>query len=275
MQTPRLSIRTIMGLVVALMGMIGLGLAITSGEIHNRLAFDNQRDSLIELVRLKSDSVLEELNSISRDLGLTLQRSKEFRDALKNKDHLSLTQQLNNQFHQYFVTADVISLEKIIVFNPQFEVIAESTEGKTLTTDSIVCPVLRQHAIKRVGAQRFRVLSDLCLIKNRAYNSVIVPVGGLRLRGYLEIITEPTINLSKIESSLGMPVKVSSASGNNLFTSDNWRESKENNNALIATHQLKTAKENVAIHLSVKHNIKPLNESIQQTRFYVILIAGS
>ena len=263
-----------MGLVVALMGMIGLSLAIISGEIHNRLAFDNQRTSLIELVRLESDSIFKELNSISHDLGLALQQDKEFRNALTNKDLPSLQKQLNNQFHQYFVTADVIRLEKIILFNPEFDVIAESTEGEALVENSIVCPALQQQAMKRIGAQRFRVISDLCLIKKRAYNSVIVPVGGLQLRGYLEIITEPAINLSKIENSLGMPVRVSSPTGNDLFTSDKWSGSEENNNALVATHKLVTVEGNTAISLSVKQNIKPLNESIQQTRFYVIIIAG-
>jgi predicted signal transduction protein with EAL and GGDEF domain len=263
-----------MGLVVGLMGLIGLVLAITSGEIHSHLAFNNQRDALIELVRLKSDTVLDTLKSTSLDLGLRLQRSQEFRDALNNEDHLSLTQQLNNQFHQHPGTAEVISLEKIILFDPQFRPVAESTEGKNLTQNSVACPSLLKRAQKRQGPQRLRVLSDLCLIGRHSYHSVIVPVGERRLRGYLEIITEPVVNLRTIEDSLGMPIKIYSADGSKLFVSDKWQEPEANKNDLIGMYKLKTTDGKTAVYISVKHNIEPLNVSIQQTRLFVILVAG-
>lgn len=274
MEKLQLSIRTIMSIVVGLMGLLGLALAITSGELHSRLAFDNQRTALIELVKLKSGSVLDALKNTSRDLGLALQRSREFREALKKKDSLSLTLQLDNQFHQYFVTAEIIRLEKLILFDPQFRSIAASTEGGNLITDSVVCPALLKHARQRQGAQRFRVISDLCLIGKRPYHSVIVPVGGLRLQGYLEIITEPSVNLRSIEKSLGMPVNISSPDGDTLFISDTWQKPVEDKNSLIAMYRLKTGLDETALNIGVKQDIKPLNDSIQQTRLLVILIAG-
>lgn len=274
MRTPQLSIRTIMGLVVGLMGLISLVLAISSGELHSRLAFDNQRDYLIDLVKLKSDSVLEDLKDTSGDLALSLQRSKEFRDALKASESLSLTRQLNNQFHQYFVTAEVIRLEKIIIFNPDFITIAESTEGESITQGTATCPSLLEHTQQRQGAQRFRIISDLCIFDKQAFHSVIVPVGGLHLLGYLEIITKPAINLSTIKDSLGMPIRISRPDGNILFTSDDWQESGSNENSLIATHQLKTDSNDTALHISVRHNIEPLNNLIQKTRLLVIIVAG-
>lgn len=274
MRAPQLSIRTIMGFVVGLMGLIGLALAISSGEIHNRLAFENQRASMIELVRIKSDSVLDALKNTSRDLGLTLQRSKEFRHALNNKNYTSLTQQLDNQFHQYFVTAEVIRLEKLVLFDPQFKRITESTEGGNLPHNTVICPSLLKQAQQRSGAQRFRVISDLCLVAGQPYHSVIVPVGGLKLRGYLEIVTEPSINLGSIENSLGMPVKITSMNRSTLFISDEWQESDINKNSLVAMYTLKADTTEEILRVNVKHNIKPLKESIQQTRLLVIFIAG-
>lgn len=274
MKTPQLSIRTIMSLVVTLMGLISLALAIGSGELHNRLAFDNQRGYLIELVRIKSDSVLNDLKNTSRDLGLSLQRRTEFRDALKKKDYSSLTLQLDNQFHQYFVTAEVIRLEKLVVFDSSFTPIAESTEGGNIVRGATTCPSLLKHAQQRLGAERFRIISDVCLIGGNPYHSVIVPVGGLRLSGYLEIITDPSINLRTIENSLGMPVKISSMGGRVLFTSKDWQESAANENSLIATHKLMADNNETALNISIKHNIKPLNDSIRKTRLLVIIVAG-
>lgn len=275
MKSSPLSIRTIMGLVIGLMGIIGLVLAITSGEAHSRLAFANQREALVELVRIKSDAVLEALNNTSRDMGLALQRVPEFRQALAKKDRALLTHQLDNQFHQYFVTTEAISLEKIILFDPGFNVIAASTEGNIITSGDVACPALLKHARQRKGAQRFRVISDLCLVKGRPYHSVIVPVGGLHLTGYLEIITEPSVNLRTIEASLGMPVQIADLDGENLYLSSGWQESELNENSLIAEYQLHTHDQQAALAISVKHDIRPLNESIQRTRFIVILVAGT
>ena len=62
---PRCSIRTLMAIIIALMGLLGLLLAVSSGELHNKLAFENQRKSLVELVRIESGSLLKSLQEIT------------------------------------------------------------------------------------------------------------------------------------------------------------------------------------------------------------------
>ncbi|MFK5912995.1 MAG: EAL domain-containing protein [Woeseiaceae bacterium] len=267
------SIRTILAFIIGLMGLFAIALASLSGSINRDLVFDNQRKVMSELIRFEVEEKLKDLNEISQDLGLSLQSDTAFKTAFRKKDNESLLNLLNNQFHQYFVTADVIKLEQLILLNKDYSFILESTEGSVTFREKqqTICSRLFQHAKLRTGAQRIKVIHDICFYQNRPIYTVIVPVGGLRIKGYIIVITNPTHNLKSLESNLGMPVRFRLNNNTTAYQSLEWPTIESS--ALISNYKLNTLSNLPILTISTAQNINILSKSLQQSRLELLLIA--
>ena len=274
MKLPVFSFRTILIIIISMMGLLALFLALLSGTIHRDLVFNNQKDMMKEMIGIAVKERIKDLNIISQDLGLALQGMQEFQNALKNKNKKTLTKILNNQFHQYFVTAGVIKLEQIILFDKKFSVIVESESGTVFMQghENRFCSNLISQAGARKGIQRMKIYSELCLHDNKPVNVVIVPVGGLRLKAYIMVITDPSHNLMALENNLGMPLKFDLANANTVFNSEAWPE--DETKALIASYPLKSSSGLDIFSILAAQNISKLSKSLQRERLEVLLIAG-
>ncbi len=278
MRLSSFSVRTILAVILGLMGLLALALALISGSIHRDLVFDNQQRMVKEIIHIEAKERLKDLKNISRDLGLALQSTAAFRNAfdiaLKTKDKKILQVLLDNQFHQYFVTGDVIKLEQLVVLDTELSILAESFEGSVFFSghEGTICPQLFERARLRSGAQRMQILQDLCLYANQPIYAVLVPVGGLRLKGYVVVVTEPSHNLSMMESNLGMPLKFQSHHKKIIFQSDKWP--KKESAALISNYELKASDGAPVLSIFTAQNISQLTQSLQQARLDVLLIAG-
>ena len=200
------------------MGVIGLVLALMTGEMYRTLSPDNHRDALVELIHIKTNDLMATLEEQSRSLGFAAQQGSAFNSAFDQRDITALSTLLDTQFHQHFVTASVLKLEKLLALDDFFNLVAESSEGaKNILPHEMVCPNLLARAKQRHGAQRLQPLSELCVDHNRAYFAVIVPTGGLRVKGYVLVITDPSQSLKHIEPALGMPLQIRTARDEILF----------------------------------------------------------
>ena len=268
------SIRTILGFIIALMGLLALVLAWVSGSIHRDLIFDNQQTMMQEVIGVAVNERLKDLTEISQDLGLALQSTPAFRKALSSGDNATLLKLLNNQFHQYFVTAEVVKLEQLILWDKNFTMMQESSEGSVFFSNhqKTICPKLYKRARLRSGSERLKILHDLCMYANRPVYAVVVPVGGLRLKGYIMIVTDPTHNLVALESDLGMPISLRLTNNEILFQSSKW-PSKENQ-SLISTYNLKNSTGSSIVSILSAQNINQLSHSLQRAGIFVFLITG-
>jgi len=220
MKAPRFSIRISLGLTVVLMGAMGLALALITGEMYRTISLDNHRQALVDLIHIKTNDLMAALEEQSRSLGLAAQQSSAFHAAFDQRDVAVLGTLLDSQFHQYFVTANVLKLEKLFALDEYFNLVAESSEGSRILPQEIICSNLLSRAKQRHGAQRLQPLSELCVDHGHAYFAVIVPTGGLRIKGYVLVITDPSLSLKRIEPSLGMPLMIRTAKDEVLFQSD-------------------------------------------------------
>jgi len=268
------SIRTILGFIIAMMGLLALALAWVSGSIHRDLIFHNQQTMMEEVIGVAVKERLGDLTDISQDLGLALQSETAFRDALNDGDKAELLKLLNNQFHQYFVTAEVVKLEQLILWDKNFSMLLESTEGSVFFEglEETVCPGLYKHARLRTGVQRLQILHDFCIYANRPVYAVVVPVGGLRLKGYIMIVTDPTHNLLALESNLGMPISLRLTNSETIFQSLKWPDNKSH--SLVSSYKLKDSTEKPILSILTAQNISELSRSLQRAGFNVFLITG-
>ena len=256
-----------------MMGLFAFILALVSGSIHRDLIFQNQQSMMEEVISVAVKERLNDLNEISKDLGLALQSTPAFQSALKAKDKPALLKLLNNQFHQYFVTAGVIKLEQLILWDKNFSLAQESSEGSVIFTghQETVCPQILKQAKHRSGSQRLKILSGLCLYASQPIYAVVVPVGGLRLKGYLMIVTDPTHNLRALESNLGMPISLR-VKNKTIFQSSTW-PSKESD-SLISSYNLNYSTSSSILSILTAQNISQLSDSLWRARLNVLLITG-
>lgn len=267
--------RASLTLTIVVMGLLGLGLALVTGEMYRQQTLDNQRAAMSAMLRLKTQDILQDLNQKTRDQGLALQHDPDFQRAFSARDARSLMRLLDSQFHRYLITTDVVKLKKIQVFDLDFRLLAESSEGApALNQGKIPCPVLIDQARVRQGRSRLLPLSQLCLFVGQPYYAVIIPVGGLKPKGYLQLITDPSHSLITVETALGVPLKVMLGTGRTVYKSKAWLAPHDMEKALVAEYSLEAPTPDQAITLSIMEDIHLLYEKLSMTRYVVMMVAG-
>ncbi|MCW8855099.1 MAG: sensor domain-containing diguanylate cyclase [Gammaproteobacteria bacterium] len=269
------SIRFIITLTIIFMGIQGLILSLLSSDIHREHAISNHKSTIEKLVKIRTDQILINLTDKARELGLSQQQEPVFKQALKNKDIKTLEKIMNSHFHRYFVTAGILKLEKILVLNKDFSLLAESTEGNTsLVQYDIACPRIIDRAQQAKGPDRLKIKSGVCENREKTYHMVITPIGGLILKGYIVIITDPVNNLLAMENDFGMAMKFMYDNGTSIYKSDNWDIIKNDNNFLLTDYHLSTNFGKTSLHIETIENIKPLYNKMPHTRILVMASAS-
>lgn len=125
MRIQKYSIRAILGLIIGFMGILALLLALVGGEIHQSHAYNNHRLSMQKLIKLKAEDLLTELALKSSDLTFGLYKAPEFHQAFSGREVEKLKELMRNQFHDFYVTTEILKLEALTVLEPDLTVIAE------------------------------------------------------------------------------------------------------------------------------------------------------
>ncbi|NOX75850.1 MAG: response regulator [Gammaproteobacteria bacterium] len=270
----RLSLRTSLAASVLVMGFVGVVLAVLVAETYREYAIDSQRRAFEKIIGLRAGDLLDELARVSHDLGQSLQSEPRFQHMFQAQDAQRLTTYLQSQFHQYFVTAGVIRLESLAVYDTQLTLIAQVAADSV--TQGIDCPDLRKRAAGRKGAARFKAITGLCLRNGRPHFSLLLPIGGLHVTGYLEVVTDPVFALLAVETELGMPLRIRYVDGSTAYESSRWPPVRELEEGVLASFQPPTERGTGAFTLSVARDVTEFENQLSQTRnIYVTLVAAA
>lgn len=260
--------------MIGLMGLLGLLLTLVAGNINRNLATDNHRAALVELIRLKTTDFLRVLEEHGRDLGVAIQSGSEFRARFDAGDRAGMERALEQQFHQYFVTAGVLQLEAMIVLDGAYRTLAAVHADATQEArDMRLCPHLLQRAKPRTGAERARVLSAVCAVDGRPYHMVLVGIGGLLPRGYLAIVVDPVPTLMGIQGALGMPVKIRYGGSAGAQT-DDWPPPDAMQDAMIAEYRLTGGDGGATLSISVVADHRGLNTELRRARTALLAVVA-
>lgn len=268
----RLSLRANLAVSVITMGFLGVVLAIFIAETYRDYAIDSQRTAFEQIVGLRVDYLLDELARVSHNLGQALQGEQGFRKIFHERDTEALEQHLQSQFHQYFVTAGVIKLESLAVYDDKFSVVAQAFSG-TAPLDA-GCPNLYLRAANRKGPLRLKTITELCLINGKPHFSMLLPIGGLRITGYLEVITNPMYALQEVGGSLGLPLRMHFIDGLKTYESRDWPITSIEQKGVMATYQPLTEAGEPAFTLSVVRDVSTFESQLTTARnTYVALVS--
>jgi diguanylate cyclase (GGDEF)-like protein len=272
----RFSMNASLWLTIVMMGLLGMALAITTGNTYRELMLEQQRAALADLIKLKTGDLLENLKISSAKLGIDMQREPAFRDAFEARDQNKIVSFLNNEFHRYFETAGILKLEKLYVFDLNYSLISESTaaEGVATSGNPVICADLVQSASQRKGADRLKTLSTACLFKGKPHFAVLTPIGGLHVIGYIAVVTDPSFTLARLEPELGLPLKISALAGTTLYASAKWPSNQETGSFLIANHAVESNTGKTVLQATMASDMKSLNDDLGHARNVVLIAAG-
>ena len=264
MRIEALSIKAATVSIFLMIGLFAVLLSMFAGAYFKQAALDAQMNSLSRVIEVATDEVLKEVKQNTFDLGMRLAYSHELIDALARVDQADgqnhLVALLDDPFINGFVGFPNINLEKIRIYSLDFEFIAESQNG-IKGIDKYLDHHLVQQISKRHGVERLKAMDDLWMSSTVPLYSTLVPIGGLYIRGYLEIIIDPAHNLPEIGKITKTPVSVFSVSGESVNISD-----QDTSGFLPVKYTLLTSDGEPAYRIVGYENVDKLNQEMRATQ---------
>ena len=208
--------------ILAVLGLFSiLTLFITTFYFHNA-ALDLQTRTMSRVVDVASQEVLKQIHDRAFALGIQLQGSNEFRATLnglkQGKGRSEMQKTLDDTFVHGSSDASKIDLVKLRVYDPDLKWLAESSMGmKGLAAQ--FDRALFEQAAGRHGAEQLKALGGLWLSPSGPLYSILLPLGGLKISGYLEVVVNPLFNLPTVANMTRMPLTIYSADGKMLYQS--------------------------------------------------------
>jgi len=266
------SLRSITALLMVLLSMV---VVVVSWDTYRQLAYENQRQDLSESLYREALNTVESLTEVSRDMALNAQYSVIFREAFIRGDSAIIQEAIDDQFRQYLITADLLKLVQFYVYDRNFRLLSQASKGPQIKeANQAICVSLVEQGHVRSGSERLKIISELCRSGGKPYLAVMVPIGGLRPIGYLQIIVDPIHSLKMIEEELRMPVQIRLPKGELVYQSDNWGVHTEEN-TLIGNYLLMTTDRQPALEFDVAQDISEFRATLNESRNRVMAAAGT
>jgi methyl-accepting chemotaxis protein len=268
----KISVKWLVLSVIASFAILTLVSVAFTSILYKEQAFSANQKISARFIEVASNEAINDLKNLVSELGADLQSDKtlrkQFKKSLKDKAHLpSLVEKLGESFHRRFQTAGLLKLQKIRVFDTQFKMVASSTEGAALQDH--LDDSLQQLLSKRQGTERLQSYGYFWGAKKQVYYSLFFPIGGLKLKGYGEIVVEPTHNLQTIEAPLSSAIQLLSQTGELLYQSSQWPQ--DLNHFVLATYSIKNKANQDTLFINAAIDNSQLSQEMQQTRNYILL----
>ncbi len=226
----RPSFRTFLFTIFALAATGMLLLAWVEEHWLRRTAEDAQRQILAQVVEVAVRQALVKAEEDLAEVGRVLTDDRAFRHTYRavvqgQAPVESLIEAMDEDFRQGLVTSGRVDLRKLRVYDLELNLVAMSSEGDVHLPKRMP-PALHARAEPRTKADRLKRLSALWLTPGGSpRHSVLLPIGGLRVLGYLEVVADPAHCLKSVERIVGLPVRLAELDGTERYRSETWRES--------------------------------------------------
>ncbi len=270
----RLGLSDKISLTVIAVGVLGLVLVFYTSIYYRNIAYEHYQRTLQILATIKVEEIIAKLKSDSADLARAIAQQPDFDRNLSEKRQPDLTRQLNEQFYQYFVTANIIDLAKLYVVDTDFRLIGESSEGiVSAPAGTLICPELSRNAGRRTGADRLQLIAGTCSHAGSPMFVTISPYGGLRPAGYIQIVSSLASSLEQLETALGMPIRIQLPNGEASYQSADWVEAAESGNHIPVTYELGTYDDENAVTIVFLADMTQFNLGVFTHRNWVMALA--
>ncbi len=216
MQIERLSIKSATTIIFVMLGIVAILLSLLAGNYFHKSALNAQLNSLSRVVEVATAEMQQRIREHSFDLGMELAHSDNlisaFQQARTNGNNEELDLLLDDPFISGFVGFSRINLVKLRAYDTDLLLVGQSTVGI-----GGIKPELPQWLVQQIRqrprSDRLKGIDALWLSADRALFSAVVPLGGLRPVGYLEVVVDPVFNLAELGDITRMPVSIFNMAG--------------------------------------------------------------
>ena len=257
-------------ITILVMGILSISYSTLTANYFQKYTLDNHREQLTHLAELEVHNLRDQVVTESINLGMSVQSIPELRKAIKLRSKKKIVSSLDQHFHRAFVTLGILELEKLIVFDKHVDYLYASSEGIEHTNIDDICSGIIQQLKQRKGTDAIKPFSRMCLYDDRLHLISIVPVGGLRIKGYLAVVVNPMINLIQAEKGVGVPLKVESIMSRTLYKSNKWPHQNNMDNFLVAEYGFKSGNPVPIGYFKFAFDIIGLKKQLNQTRTVII-----
>jgi len=275
MSISKISIKQLTVAVLAFLGVCTIVLSVVSASFFREAALTSQEATLKRIVDLSTKQALNALEMDVVDMGrgakkeLSRPLSKLKRNPGDTALMMAMRELLNEQFHQRFVTAGILDVKKLRVYDLDLNMLVESQEGIS-GLDSKLASSIYDQAKPRKGSERLKAVTGLWMSKQGPMLSVLVPLGGLRVDGYLELVVNPAHNLVSVAEIVQLPLTIDSIDDKQLFQSENWAE-RQTDTTLPIAFVLKTSDGEPMLKLLMLEEMKGFYDDMATTKLFIII----
>ncbi len=143
------------------------------------------------------------------DIGRQVAQNTGLRTALAAKDGAALERALADEFGRGAISSGQVKALGLSAYDATMAPVAESWRGQAGSLPAAV----RDAVAKREGAERLQLIWRVWMHGDEPRLSAFVPVGGLRLVGYVGIHADPVHALKSLDERLGMTVEILTREG--------------------------------------------------------------
>ncbi len=272
MKYPDLSIKSMM---VILLSLLSMGLVMVAWNVYSEFLLENNEHVASERISRESALVLTNVENIAEYVGMNAQHQPAFRHAFQDRDSSALAAALDDQFHQYQVSVGDLKLVQLYVYDAEFQLLASSSLGPSVSkTSETICHDGIEIASRRQGNDQLKILSGICRLESGVYSTMILPVGGLRHEGYLQLVYDPNYALRSLEKNLAMPLSIISVTDDVIYRSSSWQATNDGKDVVVAGVWLRDINGLPTLRLQVQQDLRDLMGRIADARNHLLLLAG-
>ena len=260
-----------------MIGFTAIILSLFAGTYFKQAALDAQMNSLSRVIEVASQEMLKQVRNHTFDLGMKLGHNRELISTIKSSNRTVnnavnkavnkkyLVNLLDDPFVNGFVGFSEIDLKKIRVYNLALELIGESSTGPENLGNKLA-DYIANIVTNRKTSDRLKAIDALWMSADGPLFSTLVPLGGLRPVGYLEIIVNPVFNLPDIGKITKTPVRIYSMSDEQI----NTNEQEITDDHLPVEFTLHASDGTPAFRVVGYENVDELNREMEQTQTVTI-----
>ncbi len=275
MSSGHISIKQLTVTLLVFLGVCAISLSVISASLFRDAALLSQEQTLSRIVALSARQSMDvlEANVLDMGRGAKSEVSSPFsvfvRDSSDETAKNELATALNQQFHQRFVTAGILDVKKLRAYDLNFNLIMESQEGAVGLPAGLPKLILDK-AQPREGSDRLKALSTLWMSEQGAMFSVLTPLGGLAVNGYLELVVNPAHNLVDVADIINLPLTILDNGGKQIFQSEGWKE-KQSPTTLPIEYELMSSEEEPMLKLVMLEDMQGFYDDLSKTRTLIVV----
>lgn len=271
MNIERISIKTPITASLLLFGALAIMLSFVSTHYNRKAAIQSQQHSMESVIEVAAQETIKKLHEHAINLGSSMQANPNFIKAvnalfLRDKG-IPLAGILDEPFRTGFVRTADVELVKLRIYDLDFNLLEASNEGIQQVSQHAPIQLL-QAAARRQGVERLKAMGGLWSSTGKPLYSVLLPLGGLHIKGYFEIVLDPLFNLPEISTITRLPVNILSISGEVLHQSAVEVDQDETRLPIVFT--LRNRGGEPMFRIVAFDTIRELDSELNRTRFIII-----